>query len=122
TRRPTPTRAANSHSAIPSNGVKRGPVTSAVGVALKVYNWRRTVWHAMTTLEYLTPGAVVRGCVPGEPVTVVASRWAGSRSVVLTFRTDAGRVDEQVVYRTQEAELTLDDRGAAWSFDGDGAL
>ena len=65
----------------------------------------------MATLEELTPGAVVRGVVPGESVTVVASRWAGSRSVVLTFRTDAGRVDEQVVYRTQEAELTLDERG-----------
>ena len=76
----------------------------------------------MVTLEELTPGAVVRGVIPGETVTVIASRWAGSRSVVLTFRTDAGRVDEQVIYRTQEAELTLDDRGAAWSFDGDGAL
>ena len=76
----------------------------------------------MATLEELTPGAVVRGVIPGETVTVIASRWAGSRSVVLTFRTDAGRVDEQVIYRTQEAELTLDGRGAAWSFDGDGAL
>ena len=76
----------------------------------------------MTTLEELTPGAVVRGVVPGEPVTVVAARWAGSRSVVLTFRTDAGRVDEQVVYRTQEAELVLDGQRRAWSFDGDGAL
>ena len=74
----------------------------------------------MTRLEELTPGAVVRGVVPGEAVTVVASRWAGSRSVVLTFRTDAGRVDEQIVYRTQESELTLDGRGSAWSFDGDG--
>jgi superfamily II DNA or RNA helicase len=41
---------------------------------------------------------------------------------VLTFRTDAGKVDEQIVYRTQEAELSLDGRGTAWSFDGDGAL
>jgi superfamily II DNA or RNA helicase len=42
--------------------------------------------------------------------------------VVLTFRTDAGRVDEQVVYRTQEADLILDGERRAWSFDGDGAL
>ena len=73
-----------------------------------VYNLRRDVERAMTRLEELTPGAVVRGVVPGEAVTVVASRWAGSRSVVLTFRTDAGKVDEQIVYRTQEAELSLD--------------
>ena len=76
----------------------------------------------MTTLEDLTPGAVVRGVVPGEAVTVVASRWAGSRSVVLTFRSAAGRVDEQIVYRTQESELSLDGRGTAWAFDGDGAM
>jgi superfamily II DNA or RNA helicase len=76
----------------------------------------------VTTLEELTPGAVVRGVVPGEPVTVIATHWAGSRSVVLTFRTDAGRVDEQVVYRAQEAELVLDGQRRAWSFDGDGAL
>ena len=76
----------------------------------------------MTALEELTPGAVVRGVVPGEAVTVVASRWAGSRSVVLTFRTDAGRVDEQIVYREQEGELSLAEAGRAWSFDGDGAL
>ena len=87
-----------------------------------VYNLRRDVERAMTRLEELTPGAVVRGVVPGEAVSVVASRWAGSRSVVLTFRTDAGKVDEQVVYRTQEAELSLAGRGTAWSFDGDGAL
>jgi hypothetical protein len=78
--------------------------------------------RAMTRLEDLTAGAVVRGVVPGEAVTVVASRWAGTRSVVLTFRTDAGKVDEQVVYRTQETELSLDGRGSAWSFDGDPAL
>ena len=64
----------------------------------------------------------MRGVVPGEAVTTVACRWAGSRSVVLTFRTSSGRVDEQIVYRTQEAELSLDGGGTAWSFSADGAL
>ncbi|MGA8417279.1 MAG: helicase-related protein [Candidatus Dormiibacterota bacterium] len=31
-------------------------------------------------------------------------------------------MDEQVVYRTQEGDLSVDGRGAAWSFDGDAAL
>ncbi len=57
----------------------------------------------MTRLEDLTPGAVVHGLVPGETVTVVA----GSRSVVLTYRTSTGRVDEQIVYRPDEPQLTL---------------
>ena len=76
----------------------------------------------MTRLEDLTPGARVAGLVPGEAGEVVASRWAGSRSVVLTYRTPAGRVEEQIVAREVEGELTLVDAGQAWSFSGDGAL
>ncbi|HEX7094881.1 MAG TPA: helicase-related protein, partial [Acidimicrobiales bacterium] len=76
----------------------------------------------MSQLEELTPGASVRGLVPGESVTVVAARWAGSRSLVLTYRRGDGRVDEQVVYRDQEATLTIEYPGRAWSFDGDGAM
>jgi hypothetical protein len=63
------------------------------------------VERSVTTLEELTPGAVVRGVVPGESVTVVASRWAGSRSIVLKFRTDAGRVDERRCHRDLEGDL-----------------
>jgi hypothetical protein len=61
----------------------------------------------MTKPEELTPSPVVRR-VAGEPVTVVATHWAGLASVVLT-RT--GRVDEQLVYRTYEAELILNGQG-----------
>jgi len=76
----------------------------------------------MSRLEDLTPGARVSGLVPGEFVEVVASRWAGSRSVVLTYRTASGRVDEQVVYREAESTLSIGTAGRAWSFEGDGAL
>jgi hypothetical protein len=58
-------------------------------------------------LEELTPGANVAGLVPGEAVEVVASRWAGSRSLVLTYRSANGRVDEQIVYRDAEPSLEL---------------
>ena len=61
----------------------------------------------MTRLEELTPGAMVHGLVPGEPVTIVALRWAGSASAVVTYRTGSGKVDEQVVYRQQEPALVL---------------
>jgi len=73
-------------------------------------------------LEDLTPGAKVRGVVPDEVIEVVAARWAGSRSVVLTYRTLDGRVDEQVLYRDVEAMLSLATAGRGWSFDGDGGL
>ena len=78
--------------------------------------------RTMSHLEDLTPGARVSGLVPGEVVEVIAARWAGSRSVVLTYRTAAGRVDEQVVYREAESSLSIGEAGRAWSFDGDGGL
>src|SRR3954471_12460462 len=78
--------------------------------------------RAMSHLEDLTPGARVSGLVPGELVEVIAARWAGTRSVVLTYRTASGRVDEQVVYREAESSLSIGEPGRGWSFDGDGGL
>ena len=74
-------------------------------------------------LEDLVPNAVVRGLVPGEPVTIVAARTAGGRSVVVTYRTNDGRVDELVVYRDQEPDLHLaDSASSSWSFSADPRL
>jgi superfamily II DNA or RNA helicase len=76
----------------------------------------------VTTLEELVPGSMVRGLVPAEAVTVVAVRWAGSASAVVTYRTAAGKVDEQIVYRHQEPELVLSESARPWTFDGDPKL
>lgn len=45
--------------------------------------------------------------------------WFGDQAVGVVFRIN-GRVDRRVVYRTDEPELTLAERGRAFSFDGDG--
>ncbi|HUP68922.1 MAG TPA: helicase-related protein [Acidimicrobiales bacterium] len=73
-------------------------------------------------LEDLTPGAPVRGLVPGEPVTVVAVEWHGDAVVTLTYRRTSGEVGSELVYRADEARLDLDGTGEAWAFDADGAL
>lgn len=73
-------------------------------------------------LEDLTTGAVVSGVTADGPVTVVAVEWHGSSCVTLTYRARGGEVAEQLVYRSDEATLTIDRRGRAWSFDGDGEL
>jgi superfamily II DNA or RNA helicase len=72
-------------------------------------------------LEQLVPDAVVDGLVAGTPATVVAARWAG-RALVVTYRTPAGHVDEQVMYREDEAKLSLQSDRRAWAFDADPAL
>lgn len=74
-------------------------------------------------LEELVAGAVVGGLVPGEPVTVVAARAAGGDSMVVTYRAADGRVDELVVYRDQEPELSLAEATEpSWSFSADPSL
>ena len=74
-------------------------------------------------LEDLAPGASVRGLTAsGGLVEVVAVQWHGSSAVTVTYRTGEGRVDERLVYRDDEALLSVAERGRAWSFDGDGDL
>ncbi len=73
-------------------------------------------------LEDLLPGVVVQGVVAIEAVTVVAAEWHGSSCITLTYRRPSGDVDNRLVYRTDEDSLEIDDRGAGWAFDADGAL
>ncbi|MEW6278670.1 MAG: helicase-related protein, partial [Candidatus Eremiobacterota bacterium] len=76
----------------------------------------------MATLEDLKRGARVRGVLPAGPVTVVDVRWHGSSVVELTFKDDAGRLGHELLYRDREADLEVELPGAAFAFDGDGAL
>ncbi|MEZ5142212.1 MAG: helicase-related protein [Acidimicrobiales bacterium] len=73
-------------------------------------------------LEDLAPGSTVVGLVASGPVEVVAVTWHGTSAVTVTYRSLEGRVDERLVYRDDEALLSVSERGRAWSFDGDGDL
>ena len=57
---------------IHDTGCSAAAATPACKTALRGCGEKRQV----TRLEELTPGAMVHGLVPGEPVTVVALRWA----------------------------------------------
>ena len=70
----------------------------------------------------LQPDVIVRGLVPGEPVTVVVSAPAGADAVRLVYRSADGSVHEQLVYRFQEAELSVDAPGSIRPFGADGQL
>ena len=76
----------------------------------------------MARLEDLTPGARVTGVVTGQAVTVVAVQWHGTAALTLTFRDDAGRPGEQLLYRDSESQLAVEASGKAWSLTADGAL
>ena len=76
----------------------------------------------MIRLEDLQPNAAVRGVLPDCLVTVVSVQWFGSEALELTYKTPAGRVANELLYRHDEPRLDLVEQGRPWSFDGDGAL
>ena len=73
-------------------------------------------------LEDLQTNAAVRGVLPDALVTIVSVQWFGSEAVELTYKTAAGAVANELLYRHDEARLEIVERGRPWSFDGDGAL
>jgi SNF2 family DNA or RNA helicase len=73
-------------------------------------------------LEDLQPNAAVRGILPDGIVTVVSVQWFGSEALELTYKTSAGRVANELVYRHDEPRIEIVEAGRPWSFDGDGGL
>lgn len=73
-------------------------------------------------LEDLQPNAAVRGILPDALVTVVGVQWFGSEALELTYKTPAGKVANELVYRHDQPRLEIVEHGRPWSFDGDGAL
>ncbi|MGH2748312.1 MAG: SNF2-related protein, partial [Actinomycetota bacterium] len=73
-------------------------------------------------LEDLQPNAAVRGLVPDATATVVSTQWHGADALTLIYRSPAGKVAEEILYRHDEPRLELVEQGRPWSFDGDGAL
>src|ERR1700687_5002008 len=76
----------------------------------------------MMRLEDLHPTAAVRGILPDQIVTVVSVQWFGSESLELTYKTQSGRVANELLYRHDEQRLQIVEHGRPWSFDGDGHL
>lgn len=72
-------------------------------------------------LEELTPGTRLGGIAAGV-VTVVNVKWHGSMAITLTYRDDAGRTSERLLYRDHEASLSMAESSRPFSFDGDPAL
>jgi SNF2 family DNA or RNA helicase len=73
-------------------------------------------------LEQLQTNAAIRGIVPDALVTVVSIQWFGSEALELTYKTQTGKVANELLYRHDEPRLELVEQGRPWSFDGDGAL
>ena len=53
----------------------------------------------MSRLEDLRPNAAIRGILPDGLVTVVNVQWFGTEALELTYKTAAGRVANELLYR-----------------------
>lgn len=75
----------------------------------------------MLHLEDLQPNASVKGILPDSLVAVVSVQWFGSEALELTYKTPAGKVANELLYRHDEPRLEIAEQGRPWSLDGDGA-
>ena len=57
-------------------------------------------------LEDLQPRCAVRGVHPDGLVTVVSVQWFGSEALELTYKTPAGTVADELLYRQDETRRT----------------
>ena len=91
---------------VPANKRKTGAADQPVRVKLR--------------LENLTTSATVRGVSPDQLVSVVVTQWHGSEVLELTFKTQAGRVGNELLFRHDEKRLELVEIGGPSSFDSTG--
>jgi SNF2 family DNA or RNA helicase len=76
----------------------------------------------LVKLENVKPNAIIHGLQANESVTIINVDWFGTEVIQVTFKTQEGKLGQQLVYRDQEARLELAENGRPWSFDGDGSL
>ncbi|WP_131769973.1 DEAD/DEAH box helicase, partial [Candidatus Protofrankia californiensis] len=63
-------------------------------------------------LEELRPGLRVDGLIPAEVITVIAAQWHGSDALELTYKTIAGGLGQQVVFRKDQDKLSVAQAGS----------
>ena len=71
----------------------------------------------MAKLEELSAGSVVEGILAGEPIVVVSTKWYGTASVEVFYKTNQGTTGSQLLFRDAEPSLTVVKKSLPWSFD-----
>ena len=61
----------------------------------------------MTKLEDLQPNAAVRGILPDGLISVINVQWFGSEALELSYKTSAGKVANELLYRHDEPRIEI---------------
>lgn len=73
----------------------------------------------MLRLEEITKNAVIAGLEPVGVVTVRFVEAHGPDAIEVNYRLPSGETRERMLFRTDEATLSLAASGRPWSFDAD---
>lgn len=73
-------------------------------------------------LEQLKPDALVKGLAGREAVRIVTAEMLGDMACRVFYRSQDGSLGEQLLFRSNEADLELLGAGRKWSFSGSGDL
>jgi superfamily II DNA or RNA helicase len=77
--------------------------------------------EGMLKLEQIKPNGAIAGIDPGQVVRVVTTEPAGNDALTVYYKTADGRLLERMLFRTDEARLSVADVGRPWAFDAPGS-
>lgn len=74
----------------------------------------------MLKLEDVKKNAVISGIEPGHVVRVVTTEPVGDNALTVYYKTADGKLLERMLFRSDEAKLSLAEAGRPWAFDAPG--
>ena len=75
----------------------------------------------MLTLEQIQKNAAIAGIEPGQVVRIVTTEPVGDNALTVYYKTSDGKLLERMLFRADEAKLSLAEAGRPWAFDAPGA-
>ena len=74
----------------------------------------------MIQLEDLKVGDRVEGIVSEGTVKIISIEWHGNQAITAFYEDNQGRIQNRLIFRSDEPTLTQVKSDRSWSFDGDG--
>jgi hypothetical protein len=71
-------------------------------------------------LEQIQKNAAISGLEPGQVVRIVTTEQVGDNAITVYYKTADGQLRERMLFRTDEAKLSLAEAGRPWAFDAPG--
>jgi superfamily II DNA or RNA helicase len=74
----------------------------------------------MLKLEAIQKNAALTGIKPGQVVRIVTTEPVGDNALTVYYKTADGQLHERMLFRADEANLSLAEVGRPWAFDAQG--